>query len=183
MTHHLVIICHPTIQWDYISILPIGILVWSKIGGPSFGAKESTKILPNNAVPHKVVCSFVLWIELWSDWLFCVEYQSSDPLAITQACPGKKGGTEKGMNWHWTLHPAFLLMTMLQFGDRQTGEQTQTLKAPSPYERDFPLNHLNHILTKKKAYALKTPHVVYVQLYSSVAALAAASMTSSFIGY
>ncbi len=26
------------------------------------------------AVPHKVVCSFVLWIELWSDWLFCVEY-------------------------------------------------------------------------------------------------------------
>ena len=28
-----------------------------------------------NAVPHKVVCSFVLWIELWSAWLFCVEYQ------------------------------------------------------------------------------------------------------------
>ena len=26
------------------------------------------------AVPHKVVCSFVLWIELWSAWLFCVEY-------------------------------------------------------------------------------------------------------------
>ncbi len=23
------------------------------------------------AVPHKAVCSFVLWIELWSAWLFC----------------------------------------------------------------------------------------------------------------
>ncbi len=29
--------------------------------------------LTDNAVPHRVVCSFVLWIESWSDWLFCVD--------------------------------------------------------------------------------------------------------------
>ncbi len=41
----------------------------------------------------------------------------------------------------------------------------------------------NFFHQEKNAYALKTPHFVYVELYSSVASLAAASMTSSFIGY
>ncbi len=39
-----------------------------------------------NAVPHKAVCSFVLWIELWSAWLFCVEYQCRGPNLFWGGC-------------------------------------------------------------------------------------------------